>query len=1164
MDTRGNVLALSWTFGFNSTIVGGVHNLSDGNSKKVLFYASSHTGVLYDWVNSRQQLLQGHCNEICATAVTSDKRWLVTAEKGPNPVLIIWDTAPLSSHLPNATASGSIAGGATSNGPSIGHSTGRDRAGSVVTGGHLGGMPNALPIKTIFDIHEGHGVVAVEFTFDSKYLLTLGNEPKQTIAIWEWTAEASKPLCQIEVGGERQKCIRSNPDDIYEIMTNGDNSVSFFTWDRESGISQHVPVLNSKDFKHAPSLFTCSAFIPTTSESLTATTDGDVVVWTNKSLNNLSNELETGQKAAIKFMRLHGGAIDFVTVVNKHYIVTGGNDGFVKIFDLQFRLVQWFEKFKSGPVISISFSTSNRPDSARFTTEHGRIPEFVAATQHAKVFLVSATNPPTAVDSWVEDGEEADEGSRGQQQAEAAEISVILQGQFDKVYALSAHPNQPLFVVGGYSGVLQLWDYSTKEVVATRRFDAVDEDEDKHALSHSPKKASKQSTKEETPQALKIRTATFSSDGSLIAVGLENGTIRILGTATLEDARPTGNSHGGSYWSVSKKPITHALFSECGTMLAVADGGYGVSVLKKESVVGPRREIEGTGEAIERLAAGKVSYHWVLIGRCQAHYKDIINLIFTPPNDPDGLPSLLSISLDRHAAEYDLAASSITRGVKLKSLKRIEQSARPLAATYHSSLHPHSLSTPPAPHPSAHGASFLHTAPSSTSAAVADGAAIGAAMAPHAPPSAAAAAAAAERFILTANSEFKLKFHNARTQLCRKTVLGPTFGGGPLTELAVMPDVEGDVSRMVAYATKERVVGLTRLPLDGNPHRSTGVIAHPCSISKIVFVHDGSHLLTAGIEDSVVNFWTIHANALDAQIGLGGKDLEPFLSILDESGLGTDGPFYREMEDYFYYAQLRSQGEDATSTRLIQDKVSLHEVPSIMQAMGFYPSEQEIDNLVNEVKYSSLDAGVLVDSVTFGEIIRLFVNHRPVVDYTEADILAAAGCVARLEESRIGGGGGSDGHGGGAASPMELSDTLTKDGLMALLQQYGESMSKQDFEVAFRALLQHDPARNGVFPESLTAHEFVRDVLGLVPVSVKAGGGGGGAGGAGGRNDGAGGDGGGGEGGGGPGGGGSAASASSRVTSASSTSAASGGRRQVGFVADRVMPAAVGNGAQAQ
>jgi hypothetical protein len=59
------------------------------------------------------------------------------------------------------------------------------------------------------------------------------------------------------------------------------------------------------------------------------------------------------------------------------------------------------------------------------------------------------------------------------------------------------------------------------------------------------------------------------------------------------------------------------------------------------------------------------------------------------------------------------------------------------------------------------------------------------------------------------------------------------------------------------------------------------------------------------VEDGVVNMWALHPSALEAQIALGGKDLEPFLNMLDGSGLGENSPFYKEMEDYFYYAQLR-------------------------------------------------------------------------------------------------------------------------------------------------------------------------------------------------------------------------------------------------------------------
>lgn len=44
-----------------------------------------------------------------------------------------------------------------------------------------------------------------------------------------------------------------------------------------------------------------------------------------------------------------------------------------------------------------------------------------------------------------------------------------------------------------------------------------------------------------------------------------------------------------------------------------------------------------------------------------------------------------------------------------------------------------------------------------------------------------------------------------------------------------------------------------------------------------------------------------------------------------------------------------------------------------MQAMGYYASQQEIDDMVNEVKYSKITEGTSdleVDTITFAELIK--------------------------------------------------------------------------------------------------------------------------------------------------------------------------------------------------
>ena len=46
----------------------------------------------------------------------------------------------------------------------------------------------------------------------------------------------------------------------------------------------------------------------------------------------------------------------------------------------------------------------------------------------------------------------------------------------------------------------------------------------------------------------------------------------------------------------------------------------------------------------------------------------------------------------------------------------------------------------------------------------------------------------------------------------------------------------------------------------------------------------------------------LSSSALEAVSLLGGKELEPFYSMLDG---GREGEFFSELEEYFYYAQIR-------------------------------------------------------------------------------------------------------------------------------------------------------------------------------------------------------------------------------------------------------------------
>ena len=65
-------------------------------------------------------------------------------------------------------------------------------------------------------------------------------------------------------------------------------------------------------------------------------------------------------------------------------------------------------------------------------------------------------------------------------------------------------------------------------------------------------------------------------------------------------------------------------------------------------------------------------------------------------------------------------------------------------------------------------------------------------------------------------------------------ILLPTEGDGPAG------------ARVAAYATHDKVVGLMQLPLDGNPAKVMGLIAHPGEVSDLAVSWDGKCVLTAG------------------------------------------------------------------------------------------------------------------------------------------------------------------------------------------------------------------------------------------------------------------------------------------------------------------------------
>uniref|UniRef100_A0A2K5EQL6 Cilia- and flagella-associated protein 251 n=1 Tax=Aotus nancymaae TaxID=37293 RepID=A0A2K5EQL6_AOTNA len=331
-----------------------------------------------------------------------------------------------------------------------------------------------------------------------------------------------------------------------------------------------------------------------------------------------------------------------------------------------------------------------------------------------------------------------------------------------------------------------------------------------------------------------------------------------------------------------------------------------------------------------------------------------------------------------------------------------------------------------------------------------------------------------ELFLLICNSGYKVKLFNATTKMCRKTLTGPAYGS-PIEQAQVLPvrSMAELPKHYLVFINRDKV-GLQILPVDGNPHKTTAIVCHPNGVAGMALSYDGHYAFTAGGHDRSVVQWKINLSVLEAAVSLGGEDLTPFYGLL--SG-GREGKFYRELEDYFYYSQLRSQGIDTMETRKVSEHICLSELPFVMRAIGFYPSEEKIEDIFNEIKFGEyVDTGKLIDKINLPDFLRVYLNHRPPFGNTLSGIHKSFEVLGYTNSKG--------------------EKAIRREDFLRLLVTKGEHMTEEEMLDCFASLFglnpkgwKSEPATSSVkgseicleeeLPDEITAEIFATEILGL-------------------------------------------------------------------------------------
>jgi len=264
-----------------------------------------------------------------------------------------------------------------------------------------------------------------------------------------------------------------------------------------------------------------------------------------------------------------------------------------------------------------------------------------------------------------------------------------------------------------------------------------------------------------------------------------------------------------------------------------------------------------------------------------------------------------------------------------------------------------------------------------------------------------------EDLLLTASNDMKIRIWSARNNFNRGLTRSSSFtvndlnplkeeeedsfqNAMPLKQTVLGPHFDGPIKRMlwkdnhVVVLTTGKILGMFAFPLDGNPNH-VGCIAHS-EIQDVCLIPNSDYCITCGKFDNVIHLWKISTKKLEKN-----SRRDRFFDLLTTNEI-------EQLKDLFIHVQNNSTQRNLQSKRDTENlgHISLRDASIIMNAMGHYLTQNQIDNMKLEMK----GKGELI----FSEFIKLFINHRNMIPITYEKIESALRVIneaAKIQGSNV-------------------------------------------------------------------------------------------------------------------------------------------------------------------